>query len=410
MSPTLKRIALILGLLIFAGLIGFTMFLMFRKGQINETTPGQEQTQPGGKKPIVLPGSGIRSTTAGGSEVTENELPIANIVSVTTNTNYYRPEPIKKITDDNTQFTSLTDNGTVRYHNAGDGKFYTIVNGKLVALTDQVFYNVKNVTWAKNSNKAVIEYPDDSKIVYNFDTEKQTTLPKHWQDFSFSPDSSEIAAKSIGLSPDNRWLVTTKDDGTGIQLIEPLGDNADKVIMDWSPSKQTVAFSRTGEAQGTDRQEVLMIGLNGENFKSLVVEGLDFLPKWSPTGQKLIYSVDSARSDFKPELWVVNGYGDGIGTGRKLLDVNTWANKCTFVDDGSIVCAVPRYLPEGAGMAPAIAADTPDDMYKIDLRTGLKVPIALDKDYTINSISFDSSGNKIIFSDSHQNGAFELSL
>ena len=200
------------------------------------------------------------------------------------------------------------------------------------------------------------------------------------------------------------------DDGTGTKMIEPLGENADKVTMNWSPSRQTVAFSQTGEPQGADRREVLLIGLNGENLKSIIVEGLDFQSQWSPTGQKLLYSVDSARSEYKPELWIVNSYGDNIGTGRQMLKVNTWANKCTFTGDSEVICGVPRELPEGAGMSPAIAADTPDDLYRIDLRTGIKTPISLDKNYTIDSISYNPATKKIIFSDHHLTGAFEVGL
>jgi hypothetical protein len=277
-------------------------------------------------------------------------------------------------------------------------------------LTDQQFYNVQKVTWAKTTDKAVLEYPDGSKIVYDFNLKKQTTLPKHWEDFSFSGDGTQIAAKSLGLAPENRWLVTTKDDGSGTTLIEPLGENADRVTVDWSPSRQTVAFSQTGQALGTDRREVLFVGLNGENFKSAVVEGLDFVPQWSPTGQKLLYSVDSARSDFKPELWIVNAYGDNIGSGRQNLNIATWADKCSFGSDDLLFCAVPRDLPQGAGMAPDVAKDSYDDLYKIDLKTGTKVPIPLDQDYHLSNLSYDAVKNTVYFTDQSRTGIFEAKL
>ncbi len=72
----------------------------------------------------------------------------------------------------------------------------------------------------------------------------------------------------------------------------------------------------------------------------MVVEGRDFREKWSPTGQKMLYSVYSIRSNFKPELWIVNAEGNNIGTGRKLLNLSTWADKCTFADDRFVYCAV----------------------------------------------------------------------
>ena len=214
----------------------------------------------------------------------------------------------------------------------------------------------------------------------------------------------------MGLSPESRWLITFNDDGTGSKLIEPMGNNADKVIVDWSPTRQTAAFSMTGQALGADRREILFIGLNGENFKSTIVEGAGFEPTWSPTGQKLLYSVFSTRSNYKPELWVVNAYGDDIGSARQSLAINTWANKCTFAGDKILYCAVPRDLPQGAGMLPELAAGLKDDLYKIDLQTGLKTNIPLGDEYTVKDISFDSANNKLYFTDTNKNGVFNVKI
>jgi WD40 repeat protein len=410
MSPFAKRWVLIGGLIFITFVIGFALYMTFKQ---TEVVPG-EQTAEGPGQPVKLPTGGTRTSTVSVGTSTQlgpNGLPVATVLPGPDGKTYFVPEKETKITNDFASFTSVGSDGNVRYHNAADGKFYSIApNGTVKELTGQVFYNVEKVTWSKASDKAVLEYPDGSNIIYDFNTNKQVSLPKHWEDFSFSPDGREIASKSIGLSPENRWLITMNDDGTGTKLIEPLGENADKVTMDWSPSRQTVAFSQTGDPQGADRKEILLVGLNGENLKSIVVEGLDFQSQWSPTGQKLLYSVDSARSEYKPELWIVNSYGDNIGSGRQMLKVNTWANKCTFVSDSEVVCGVPRELPEGAGMSPAIAADTPDDLYRIDLRTGIRTPVKLDNEYTIDTISYNAATKKVIFSDHHQTGAFEVGL
>ncbi|OGH69610.1 MAG: hypothetical protein A2754_03460 [Candidatus Magasanikbacteria bacterium RIFCSPHIGHO2_01_FULL_47_8] len=409
MSPTIKRILLITGLIAVAALLAIGLYLVFKKTTVTPPTGG-EPVGEGGQ----LPTAGERGEQAPGGVVTEipggGVLPPAGSIGGAAPA-YFKPIPVEKVTSDFSSYTSVNANGQLRYQNGADGKFYRIgIDGKPTEMADQVFYNVQNVTWAKSKDKAVLEYPDGSKIIYDFDNKKQVTLPRHWQDFSFSPDSSEIAAKSLALAPENRWLVVSKDDGTGTRLIEPLGENADKVIMSWSPSRQTVALAQTGQPVGADRREILFIGLNGENFKSTIVEGADFMPQWSTTGKKLLYSVDSARSDFKPELWVVNAYGEGIGSERRMLELNTWANKCTFADDTTLFCAVPRELPTGAGMSPEIAADTADDLYKIDLRTGLKTSIPLDQNYTIDTLSFDGVNNKLFFSDHHQTGVFGVSL
>ncbi len=409
MNPALKRLSLILLLLVTAALIGFGLYWLFKKA----TTPspgGEITTQPGGQ----LPGAGQREVTTTGNVITSTELGRGNVLvpQITPQNTGYVPAPtVKQIISDAVSFPSVNSNGNIRYYNSSDGKFYKLgSDGQVKTLSDQTFYNVSNVTWAQNNDKAVLAYPDDSKIIYNFEKQKQTTLPKHWQDFTFSPDSNQVAAKSIGISPDNRWLVTINDDGSGTTLVEPMGDNADKVTMDWSPSRQTVAFSQTGQTLGADQKEILFVGLHGENFKSATVEGDGFEPQWSPTGEKLLYSVYSTRSDFKPELWITDSYGDNIDNNRQLLKLNTWAHKCTFSGDTTLYCAVPKDLPQGAGMLPEVASDSTDVMYKIDLKTGLKTAIDLGGDYNVTQINFDKVKNQLYFTDQNQPGVFQIKI
>lgn len=410
MSPNLKRILMIIGLLVVSALIAFGLYTLFKRTAPGRLLPGQVATTVPGRLPVAGERAPGATTTTGVLGPGGQILPTAGYIPQTT-PSYYKPTPVTKVTSDYATFTSLSKGGVLRYHNAADGKFYRILpDGTIKELADQVFYNVQKVTWAKTKDEAVLEYPDGAKIIYNFETKKQVTIPKHWEEFSFSPDSSELAAKSIGLSPENRWLITFNDDGTGTKLIEPMGENADKVQVNWSPSRQAVAFSQTGEPLGVDRKEVLFVGLNGENFKSTVVEGNDFRPQWSPTGNRLLYSVYSARSSYKPELWVVDAYGETIGDNRQTLRLNTWADKCAFQDNTTLYCAVPRDLPEGAGMLPELAAGIYDDLYKIDLKTGLKTGVPLGGDYEINNISFDSNGEKVYFTTKSQSGIFEVKL
>ncbi len=409
MSSAVKKILLIIAFLAVVGLIGYGLYYIFiSTKKIGQPQPPTGTNLPPGQLPISgnAPPTATGTTQGPGGEL----LPISGIIEPAS-PSFYKPVSVKQVITETVTYPSLNSGGDFRYYNANDGKFYKVLpGGGTKALSDQVFYNAQKVTWAQNKNEAVIEYPDSSKIVYNFDTNKQVTLPKHWQDFSFSADGSQIAAKSIGLDSSNRWLVTVGSDGSGAKLIEPMGDNADKVTVNWSPSQQVVAFSQTGNPQSGEGREVLFIGLNGENFKSTIVEGSGFQPQWSTTGKKLLYSVYSSRSDFKPELWLVDSYGDSIGNNRKLLKLNTWADKCTFSNDNTAFCAVPKDLPTGAGMSRDIAAYNYDNLYKIDLTTGLKTPIPLNDNYNVTNISYDAAHNKLMFTDLNRTGVFESQL
>lgn len=295
--------------------------------------------------------------------------------------------------------TSGKNSNSIQFYNQADGKFYMVnESGDLIALSDKVFYNVQAVEWAPNKTKAVIEYPDGNKIVYDFSAEKQVTLPKHWEDFEFSSDSQKLVNKSLGTDPDNRWLIMSNSDGSQSKALEYIGTNDDDVIPSWSPNNQTVAMYTKGV--DLNRSEVFFVGQNDENFKSTVVEGWGFEPLWSTDGQKLLYSVYSASNELKPSLWLVNAQGDNIGTNRTNLQVQTWAEKCTFASATEVYCAVPKSLEKGAGLYPELALKTSDDLYKINLSTGQKELIAIpDGAYNISSIVVSGDQKNIFFTD-----------
>lgn len=403
--------------IIFAGIflvvcvaVGFLLYWVFfakKEQPVAVVTPGAE-APAAGQLPTAGAGQPTLPTTKPG------ELPTAVTKPVTPKTVVPEVAPSYPITgkvNASVLGTSRDAVGSAKFYNTTDGKFYRLgKDSKITALSDEVFFNVQNVTWSPTKNESVIEYPDGSNIYYNFDTKKQVSLPKHWQDFSFSPLGDQIASKSIGLSPENRWLITADPQGKNIKLIEPMGENADKVTVDWSPNKQVVAFSRTGEALGADREEILLVGLHGENFRSLTVEGRGFESEWSPTGKKLLYSVYSGQNDFKPALWIVNAEGDSINTGRKMLDLNTWSEKCAFADDRFIYCAVPTDLQTGAGFAPGLADTTNDKIYKIDTETNIKTELKTGGYNTVDGMFLGDNGKTLYFTDKNKIGLFSVPL
>ncbi len=304
------------------------------------------------------------------------------------------------------------DGSTIQYYNRSDGKFYRILpDGSAQTLSDKVFFNVSAVTWAGDRAQAILEYPDGANILYNFATGRQATLPRHWQNFSFSPRSDGIAFLSLGADQDSRWLAISSPDGSGSRAIEGLGNNADKVHVAWSPNDQVVAFSRTGLPQGANEQEILLIGKNHENYRSLIVNGIGFRPRWSPDGAKLLYSATSADNDWKPQLWIAGATPANIGEGKTGLGLATWADKCAFANPGTIYCAVPTNLPRGAGLYPAIAANTPDQLWKVDLRTGARQLIAIpSEDHTIDTITISNDERSLYFTDKISGQLYKIDL
>jgi hypothetical protein len=258
------------------------------------------------------------------------------------------------------------------YYNPETGRFYKITpQGEKTLLTDKTFPGVQKITWAPTKDKAILEFPDGYKIVYDFEKKKQVTLPFNWYDFSFNPSGTEIVFKTASKYPENRWLSIANADGTNPRAIEHMGENQDKVIVSWSPNRQIIAFSMTGEPRGAWEHSILPIGRYGENFPPIVVDGLGFEHIWSPNGDKIAYSVYSPETNYNPLLYVISASGDEIGRNKINTGLNTFSYKCTFNRVGdTLYCAVPRNLPFGAGLVKELAEGIPDDFYKVDLKTG----------------------------------------
>ncbi|MFA6194819.1 MAG: hypothetical protein WC719_03700 [Patescibacteria group bacterium] len=406
-----KKVFLIIGFLALVFILGYLLWSFFFKAGVITPTATTTPGTVGG-----LPSAGVGTTTGttvgegsglpGGITIPTEVSPAGGIsptaVGGLTKTSAITKSP--------TLGSTLSSDGKVQYYDKNDGKFYKVDDqGNVVALSDKVFYGVDSIVWAPDKNQAVIVYPDGNKILYNFQTKSQVTLPSHWQDFSFSPDSNQIVSKSLGLDEENRYLVVSNDDGSKATALENIGTNDKTVYPSWSPNNQIVAMYTEGV--DFNRQEVYFVGLNGENFKSTTVEGRGFESKWSTTGDKLLYSVYSTATNLNPQLWVVGASGDTIGQNRQSISLSTWANKCTFASNNEVYCAVPENLSKGAGMFPELADKTKDNLYKINLTTGSKELIAIpDGAYNISEVIVPTSKDSLYFTDKTTDQIYKIDL
>lgn len=422
-SEFLNRYRKIIIIILFLGvviLIGFFIFKLFFKPNLTTNPTNVNQTTNVGGLPTAGEGPGqIVTTTTGNIPGSPNNP--TNLTPTGPQAPTTASAVSSKAQGGLTQVTSLNnlpslgltlngDGQEAQYYNQSDGKFYKInASGEAIPLTDKVFHNVQKVTWAPNNNKAALEYPDGSKIIYDFSTNKQTTLPKHWQDINFSPSSQQIVFKSLAVDPENRYLAVANTDTSQTLALEQIGTNDDKVYTDWSPNNQIAALYTEG--LDFNRQNLFFIGLNGENFKSTLIEGRGFQPLWSPVGDKLLYSVYSTDSNLNPQLWIVDAQGDNIGNNRQPLSVETWANKCVFANNQDLYCAVPDQLDKGAGIFPDLGLKTQDSLYKINVTTGQKKLIATpDGKYNISSLIVSKDQSNLYFTDATTKQIYKISL
>ncbi len=370
MTDRTKHILFVIAFILIAIGLGVLIYWVFFRSPIIPSYPRPTTEQRSG----ALPSAGVGAPTGKPGEAGGAGLPSAGVIPtiVPPSRSNASPSRTTVLTTSITRAVSGSPGGDgLRFYNPVEGKFYRIRDdGSSTALSSQTFYNVDQVTWGKQSDKAILSYPDGSKTLYDFTSDRQFTLPKHWEEFDFSPTDDQIVSKSVGNNENNRFLVIANPDGTNAHPIEDLGRNQDKVHVSWSPNNQVVAYAFTGEPIGLDRQAVVLVGQHQENFKNLIVEGRGFIPKWSPSGEQILYSVYDSNNGYRPTLWISGAVGDAINSNRRNIAIQTWADKCAWQTESVIFCAVPATLGTGAGLQRDLFANVPDNIYRLDLRTG----------------------------------------
>ncbi len=394
-----KKFFQIAGFLLAAFFFGFLLYNFFFKSIPEPPPSGITGTStPGAKLPLAGPGTGTGVTGTGGDTKLqpEQESGVSAADDIARG-GLTRSEVVSLAGGMGQKLAG--DGSSLLQYNSADGRFYRIdQNGKIEPLSDKIFHEVKDIYWAPGGEKAILEYPDGANILYNFKNDSQATLPAHWEDFDFSSSGEEIVMKSLGNDENNRWLAIANADGSKARALEALGGEEDRVYPSWSPNKQSVAMFT--ESTGFDEQKVYFVGLNNENFKSLTITGRGLKFLWSPDGGRLLYSVYSSDSNLKPSLWAANARGEAIGSGRKNLNILTWADKCVFSGNENVYCAVPETLEEGSGLYPELSYASPDSLYEVNIYTGQKKIIATPETAaSMHNLILTENGRFLYYSD-----------
>ncbi len=269
-----------------------------------------------------------------------------------------------------TAATIATDGSGILYYDSAQGRFVRFDPSTGTAtLIGAAFPDVQRVTWSEDSTKAVLEFPDDRKVIYDFTAQRQYALPTAAQNFSFAQESTVIAYKLLGATENERLLITANIDGSGARAVTRLGDNAANVQVAWSPDQQVVGLLRQG--LNAQQQEVILIGQQQENFPAITTNGRGFNGLWTPDGTKLLYTVYAEGTNWNPRLYLVQASGENTGSGTTDLGLSTFIEKCTFNAQGThAYCAVPDALDPGSGILPELAASAKDSIFAITLATG----------------------------------------
>ncbi len=418
LSPRMKQALLIGGFV--AGLIVllFLIYWVFFRSPSSSNQASQNTNSTVGLPNIndILKNTNISNgNTNGNGNTNTGNLPGVDAVARGGQTIATPLTPDTKIQDPAPSTSSQVDGS--RYYDPKTGKFFSVdAAGVIQQIGTGEFANVEKVTWSKTNNEVILEFPDGANVYYNLSNNKQVTLPKEFEQFDFSNDGAEIAFKYMHSDPERRVLAMSSPDGSKAKTLEALGENQDRVQVGWSPTGKVAATFST--FIDVNRQEIGFIGLNRENFKGTVVDGRGFQSQYSKDGARMLYSVYSTATEYKPSLTIVDSDGENIGNNRRELGVNTFANKCAFTKDSSTVyCGVPSNQKYGYGLEPGILNGVADDIYKIDVKTGIKSKIATPVNakgeavYAVNANSMTvSKDNQLIFQDTTSGQLVKIKL
>lgn len=403
MNERLKLFLKIFVFIVVVFLLGFLLYFFFFEEPTAPSSPSilEDEKQDGVSTLPTAPEASKKSVIVPREELPKagtilKELPPGVSAIAQGGVSTYAPALIEGKVD---HLTLGSSGGEAIFYNPPEGRFYRILpSGEYSLLSDTQFFSVQNVSWAPDAEKAIMEYPDGSKLLYNFSSKEQVPLPEHWENFDFAPNSNEIVGKSIGIDRENRWLMVLSADGKKSERIESIGENADRVTTDWSPNQKVLAL--LSRDQDFDRQKVYPLGRNQENFKAFLIEGRGFVSQWSPDGSRLFYSVYSSSTNLSPMLWAVDATPDTMGANRIRIPLQTWADKCTIASKELAYCGVPKTLPEGSGIVREVARTIPDDLYIVNYKTGtFSLLASFSEDMNITSPSITRDGRYIFFVD-----------
>ena len=192
MNLRLKQVFFITGFIVIVLAMALGLYWFFFRSK-PPTSPTEIQPGVSGQ----LPQTGSTTTTATAPTTTPSGFPTAQGVprDLTLPTGVPRTGRTRVLIPGVMRSLSMSAQGA-RAYNPADGKFYRITpDGQATPLSSQVFFNVESVDWGNRSDKAIINYPDGSNILYDFTTDKQadrksTRLNSSHTDISRMPSSA----------------------------------------------------------------------------------------------------------------------------------------------------------------------------------------------------------------------------
>jgi len=259
----------------------------------------------------------------------------------------------------------------IKYYSKENGNIYRVnFNGtELSKISAANLAGIVSLIWSPDKNKVLGTFQQNDSIkkyLHDYQNGKDTVLNDSIGQAAWSPDGAKIAVQSYDSASGTNTISTANADGNGLKAV--FQTRLKDIILEWPTiDKISIKTPVSGLSDGL----VLTVNPDDGTFKKIINGLFGLNIKWSPLGDKFIYSTTS--SDGK-NLNIFSASQNGENS--KALRISTLVEKCVFSkDDRTIFCAVPQKLSGNAVWPDDYykgLTSVSDQLFKINLDTGEK--------------------------------------
>ncbi len=257
---------------------------------------------------------------------------------------------------------------------------------------------ITKILWPPKGNDFIAEGAGSGgKRYYYFNSALQTytDLPPQVWSLDWMPNGTQIML--VWLEDGKATLNISNPDATNWIFLGDMWETDDAISV--SPDGSQLVYYETGATGATN--PLNSVTVDGKVWKTLVKSGFNFGVKWSPDGQKFLFSKkDLATQNY--QLWVYNLTSGEV----KNLGLFTNVDKTVWDKDSGIVYAsVPKT------QSSSLASLTEDDFFRVDTNTLEK------KQYPMGETAIDGkdlflngTSDKLFFKNAQDGGLYYLDL
>jgi Tol biopolymer transport system component len=259
----------------------------------------------------------------------------------------------------------------IKYYSKENGNIYQVnFNGsELSKISAANLAGIINLIWSPDKEKVLGTFQQDSGIkryLHDYQSGKDTLLNDSIGQAAWSPDGGKITVQSYDSATGTNTVSVANADGSDLKGI--FQTRLKDMVLEWpTVDKISIKTPVSGLSDGL----VLTVNPEDGTFKKIINGLFGLNVKWSPLGDKFIYSTTS--SDGKNLNLFTAGQS---GENSRALGISTLVEKCVFSqDDRTIFCGIPQKLSENAVWPDDYykgLTSVSDQIFKINLDTGEK--------------------------------------